>query len=310
MPMRNRTRIVVVSPGVNDVDVGAAQIQQTPSERRRCCNNTSPSQALCRTPCAQRKGAREGDVRGQRQGCCSWKRGSASMGKKVPGAGYVGRTRGGRLVFHGGVGARWRGAGAEALCRATAGRSSDAGLHRGAPRGKSAGPDAMEQGGNAMEDLCEHPPPELKGRRVQGGGVCALGAGKQGARPWHSLQQRLPWPAIRNGGGERLGQGAGQPWKGGSSSVPWRRARRHGSLEPLRTYRNRVKRRWRKMERGAGFLLLEVQERGGKPIWEQRSGHGRSSACRRRWAPCSSRGEEGRCCRASEKKTGRRGCGG
>jgi hypothetical protein len=25
MPMRNRTRIIVVSPGVNDVDVGAAQ---------------------------------------------------------------------------------------------------------------------------------------------------------------------------------------------------------------------------------------------------------------------------------------------
>jgi hypothetical protein len=28
--MRNRTRIVVVSPGVNDIDVGAAQKQQTP----------------------------------------------------------------------------------------------------------------------------------------------------------------------------------------------------------------------------------------------------------------------------------------
>jgi hypothetical protein len=36
----------------------------------------------------------------------------------------------------------------------------------------------MEQGGNAMEDLHEHPPPELRGRRAQGGGVCALGAGK------------------------------------------------------------------------------------------------------------------------------------
>jgi hypothetical protein len=39
--------------------------------------------------------------------------------------------------------------------------------------------------------------------------VHALGAGKQGAQPWHSWQQRLPRPAIRNGGGERLGQGLG-----------------------------------------------------------------------------------------------------
>jgi hypothetical protein len=35
MPMRNRTRIVAVSPGVNDDDIGAAQKQQTTSERRR-----------------------------------------------------------------------------------------------------------------------------------------------------------------------------------------------------------------------------------------------------------------------------------
>ena len=36
--------------------------------------------------------------------------------------------------------------------------------------------------------------------------------GKQGARPWRSWQQRLPWPAIQNGGGECLGQGARAPW--------------------------------------------------------------------------------------------------
>ena len=34
-PMQNRTRIVAVSPGVDDDDVGAAQEQQTPGERRR-----------------------------------------------------------------------------------------------------------------------------------------------------------------------------------------------------------------------------------------------------------------------------------
>jgi hypothetical protein len=88
------------------------------------------------------------------------------MGKKVPGAGYVGRTRRGQLIFHGGVGARWRGAGVEALRRAAACWSSDVGLHRGAPRGKSAGAGAMEQGDNAMEDLREHPPLELRGRRA------------------------------------------------------------------------------------------------------------------------------------------------
>jgi hypothetical protein len=60
MPMRNRTRIVAVSPGANDVTDGAAQKQQIPGERRSCCKNTSPSQALRRTPCAHRKGAREG----------------------------------------------------------------------------------------------------------------------------------------------------------------------------------------------------------------------------------------------------------
>jgi hypothetical protein len=48
MPMRNRTRIDVVSPGVNNGDDGAAQKQQPTGERRRCCNNTSPS-TFCRT---------------------------------------------------------------------------------------------------------------------------------------------------------------------------------------------------------------------------------------------------------------------
>jgi hypothetical protein len=35
-----------------------------------------------------------------------------------------------------------------------------------------------------MEYLREQPPPELRGRRALGGGVCALGVGEQGARPW------------------------------------------------------------------------------------------------------------------------------
>jgi hypothetical protein len=48
MPMWNQTRIVVVSPGVNEDDDRAAQKQQPTGEHRRCCNNTSPS-TFCRT---------------------------------------------------------------------------------------------------------------------------------------------------------------------------------------------------------------------------------------------------------------------
>jgi hypothetical protein len=51
---------------------GLPKKQQIPGERRWCCNNTSPSQALHRTPCAHQKGATEGVVLGRRQGCCSW----------------------------------------------------------------------------------------------------------------------------------------------------------------------------------------------------------------------------------------------
>jgi hypothetical protein len=58
----------------------------------------------------------------------------------------------------------------------------------------------MEQGGNAIEDLREHPPPELRGRRALGGGVRALGVGEQGARPWATVGS----PARARG---RAGQG-------------------------------------------------------------------------------------------------------
>jgi hypothetical protein len=46
-PMRNQTRIIVVSPGVNDDDDGAAQKQQPTGERRRrvvhCSQNSKPA---------------------------------------------------------------------------------------------------------------------------------------------------------------------------------------------------------------------------------------------------------------------------
>jgi hypothetical protein len=136
------------------------------------------------------------------------------------------------------------------LRRAAAGWGSGAGLHRGAPRGKNVGPNTMEQGGNAMEDLREHPPPELRGRRALGGGVRAPGAGEQGARhgelpPWReSVQHReldaslLATAATKTSHGregarrvELLGDGngcAGEgrcPWEGAASleecSWPW-----------------------------------------------------------------------------------------
>jgi hypothetical protein len=73
--MRNQTRIVVVSPGVNDDDDGAAQKQQPTGERRRRAVHCATKQQVgsawsrrgcCtvrRAPCAHRKGAREGALR-------------------------------------------------------------------------------------------------------------------------------------------------------------------------------------------------------------------------------------------------------
>ena len=137
---------------------------------------------------------------------------------------------------------RSRGQSERGLRRVAAGRGSGAGLHRGAPRGKNAGPDTMEQGGNAMKDLREHPPPELRGRRALGGGVRALGAGEQGARhgelpPWRESVQHweldaslLATAATKTSHGregarrvELLGDGNGCagdgrcPWEGAAS---------------------------------------------------------------------------------------------
>jgi hypothetical protein len=72
---RNQTRIVVVSPGVNDDDDGAAQKQQPTGERRRravhCATKQQAGSArsrrgcctVRRAPCAHREGAREGALR-------------------------------------------------------------------------------------------------------------------------------------------------------------------------------------------------------------------------------------------------------
>jgi hypothetical protein len=73
--MQNQTRIVVVSPGVNDDDDGAAQKQQPTGERRRrvvhCATQQQAGSArrrrgcciVRRAPCTHRKGAREEALR-------------------------------------------------------------------------------------------------------------------------------------------------------------------------------------------------------------------------------------------------------
>jgi hypothetical protein len=56
MSMRNRIRIVVVSPGVNDDDVGAAQNSKHPAGILVCCSllNTSLGQIAEHVARAQR----------------------------------------------------------------------------------------------------------------------------------------------------------------------------------------------------------------------------------------------------------------
>ena len=58
--------------------------------------------------------------------------------------------------------------------------------------------------------------------------------GKQGARPWRSWRQRLPWPAIQNGGGECLGQGLGDCGREGA------RPRRGGELGGMGAWRKEL----------------------------------------------------------------------
>jgi hypothetical protein len=81
--MRNRTSIVAVSPGVNDDDVGAAQKQQPTGERRRYCNNTSPS-TFCRTLGMRAAVAARGS-KGRCRGC--WVPSRRGAGEEIAGGG-------------------------------------------------------------------------------------------------------------------------------------------------------------------------------------------------------------------------------
>jgi hypothetical protein len=121
--------------------------------------------------------------------------------------------------------------------------------------------------------------------------------GKQGARPWRSWQHRLPWSAIRNGGGERLGQGAQTPWGAeeagcergtmdrelggnGATPVPWmpRRGAEHrgrpggaggkGMLGPGRTPSNGAQGGGR---HGSGGSSLRAA------VWDEERGQRRSA---------------------------------
>jgi hypothetical protein len=152
---------------------------------------------------------------------------------------------------------------------------------------------------------------EEQGRR-------AMGERAQRAwSPWKEMSQRpgKEEPCARTGKTE--GRDGGGKWRGALASCCWRYKKGGG-----------------RANMGAGRELVHAMDvpaakpEGGAPMGasptapgkpgrreltgrgtehrEQRSGHGRSSACQRRWAPCCSRGEEGHCCCAREKKTGRK----
>jgi hypothetical protein len=67
MPMRNRTRIDVVSPGVNNGDDRAAQNSKHPAGIQACCSLRSTKQRVAR----------------RRRGCCFWTGVAAQIGSML-----------------------------------------------------------------------------------------------------------------------------------------------------------------------------------------------------------------------------------
>jgi hypothetical protein len=167
---------------------GAAQKQQIPDERRWCCDNISSSQALCRTPRAHRKGAREGGTVlaagrwGQREGRERCREHMNSPASRACRTGSRGQHHG--LLAAESIGEKWsRGAAVQGVgCAQGAPVARDRGRRELRRKGRRAqGTSDVLAAGRAEASVCNRGREPEKGK---GPAMAARGVEQERGRRW------------------------------------------------------------------------------------------------------------------------------